>query len=225
MIAVSATFGIAACSQEEDIVGGTTGDNKLVFTVGAATRSEVSAALPVAGATIPAGKTEKGLGFYLEETVASLDDPSFFTVAETRGTPVYTQNFLNISGGSFKGLGFQDGTLQNVGVTSATYPKGKWADFTNQGEFWEHSYEWNPWHDQDALLFFAKMLTETTSTDFSKPVGVLPTSYRFLNDDTAGQRLTFSYRSPLTAQDQQDILFAARKITKFRSCSTTPSPA
>ena len=222
MIAVSATLGIAACSQEEDIVGGSAVDGKLVFTVGAATRSEVSAALPVAGATIPAGKTEKGLGFYLEETVSSLDDPSFFTVAETRGTPVYTQNFLNISGGSFKGLAFQDGALQNVNVAAATYPKGKWADFTNQGEFWEHSYEWNPWHDQDALLFFAKMLTETTSTDFSKPVGVLPTSYRFLNDDTAGQRLTFSYRSPLTAQDQQDILFAARKITKQEAKKAVP---
>ena len=223
MIAVSATFGIAACSQEEDIVGGTTGDNKLVFTVGAATRSEVSAALPVAGATIPAGKTEKGLGFYLEETVSSLDDPSFFTVAETRGTPVYTQNFLNISGGSFKGLGFQDGPLQNVDVTSATYPKGKWADFENKGEFWEHSYEGNPWHTQDALLFFAKMLTEDPDPRHaSQPIGVIATSYRFLNDDTAGQRLTFSYRSPLTAQDQQDILFAARKITKQEAKKAVP---
>ena len=223
MIAVSATFGIAACSQEEDIVGGTTGDSKLVFTVGAATRSEVSAALPVAGATIPAGKTEKGLGFYLEETVSSLDDPSFFSVAETRGTPVYTQNFLNISGGSFKGLAFQDGALQNVNVAAATYPKGKWADFTNQGEFWEHSYEWNPWFDQDALLFYGKMLTEDPDASHAgQPIGVIATSYRFLNDDTAGQRLTFSYRSPLTAQDQQDILFAARKITKQEAKKAVP---
>ena len=53
-------------------------------------------------------------------------------------------------------------------------------------------------------------------------MGVLPTSYRFLNDDTAGQRLTFSYRSPLTAQDQQDILFAARKITKQEAKKAVP---
>ena len=226
MIAVSATFGIAACSQEEDIVGGSTGDNKLVFTVGAATRSEVSAALPVAGATISAGKTENGLGFYLEETVSSLDDPSFFTVAETRGTPVYTQNFLNISGGSFKGAAFPVAAMTKGKITDAVYPKGAWADFTNKGEFWEHSYEWNPWYDQNALLFYGKMLKEATITDPSvdnqKPIGVLPNSYLFLNDDTAGQRMTFSYRSPLTAQDQQDILFAARTITKQEAKKAVP---
>ena len=223
VLAVAATLSFAACSQENDInTPGASGKNTLAFTVGAATRAEAGAPVVEQGQLIPLGEPIGDRRFFLEETVVSLDDPSFFATAETRGTPVYTENFETMSGGSFKGAAFPVATMTNGKITNAVYPNGNWADFTKNGEFWEHSYEWNPWHDQDALLFFAKMLTETTSTDFSKPVGVLPTSYRFLNDDTAGQRLTFSYRSPLTAQDQQDILFAARKITKQEAKKAVP---
>ncbi len=223
LIAVAATLSFAACNQEEDIAGGSNGKNTLALTVGAATRSEAGMPLIRKGAKLSMGDPIEGQALCLEETITSLDDPTFFSTPETRGTPVYTENFATISGGSFKGLAFQDGTLQNVNAAAATYPKGKWADFTKNGEVWEHSYEWDPWYDQDALLFYAKMLTEDPDPSHAgQPIGVIATSYRFLNDDTAGQRLTFSYRSPLSAEEQQDILFAARKITKQEAKKAVP---
>jgi len=223
VLAVAATLSFAACSQENDInTPGASGKNTLAFKVGAATRSEAGVAAPVqAGALIPMEKTADGQRFFLEETVTTLDDASFFTPAETRGTPVYTENFQTISGGKFKGLAFPAQPMTNAQASAATYPKGGYADFEYKGEYWEHQYEWNPWFDQDALLFYAKMLTESTAAP-AEQTGVITTSYQFSYSETAGQSMTFSYRSPRTAADMQDILFAARSITKQEAKAAVP---
>jgi len=224
LLALSAALSFASCNRENDMETGTpAGKNTLAFKVGAATRSEAGVAAPVqAGAVIPMEKTADGQRFFLEETVTTLDDASFFTPAETRGTPVYTENFQTISGGKFKGLAFPALAMTNKTAADATYPKGGYADFEYKGEYWEHQYEWNPWFDQDALLFYAKMLTESTGTVDGSTTGVIPNSYQFSYSETAGQTMTFSYRSPRTARDMQDILFAARTITKQEAKAAVP---
>lgn len=221
VLAVAATLSFAACSQENDInTPGASGKNTLAFTVGAATRAEAGAPVVEQGQLIPLGEPIGDRRFFLEETVVSLDDPSFFATAETRGTPVYTENFETMSGGSFKGAAFPVATMTSGKIDNAVYPKGNWADFTKNGEFWENSYEWDPWYDQDALLFYAKMLTEDPSAPATQ-VGVITSSYTFLNDAN-GQSMSFSYRSAAKAEDMQDILFAARSITKQEARKAVP---
>ena len=224
LLALSAALSFASCNRENDMeTGSPAGKNTLAFKVGAATRSEAGVAAPVqAGALIPMEKTADGQRFFLEETVTTLDDASFFTPAETRGTPVYTENFQTISGGKFKGLAFPVQAMTNAQASAATYPKGTYADFEYKGEYWEHQYEWNPWFDQETLLFYAKMLTESTGTVDGSTTGVIPNSYLFSYSESAGQTMTFSYRSPRTAADMQDILFAARSITKQEAKAAVP---
>lgn len=213
---------VCSCEREKDInTPGVVGENKLVFKVGAATRSE--AGLPVAqqGQVISLGDPVEGHRFFLEETVSTAGDEIFATAPATRGTPVYTENFNVMGVGKFQGAAFPVQPMTDGQISDATYPDKSWADFEQNGEFWEHSYPWDPWYDQPALLFYAKMLTESTGGP-AEPKGVVPGSYRFLNNDTDGQSMTFSYRSPMTAQEQQDIVFAARKITKQEAKKAIP---
>ena len=216
---------VCSCEREKDInTPGEIGKNTLAFTLktsGAETRSMDTAPAVQRGAIIPLETTEDGLSFFLEETIASLDDETFFVPVETIGTPVYTENFETMSGGSFRGAGFLDQQMTNGKITNAVYPNGGWADFTKKNEFWEHSYDWDPWYDRDALLFYGALFTEDPSP-IQTQTGVLTNSLTFLNNATDGQSLTFSYRSAPTAQDQQDILFAARKITKQEAKKAVP---
>ena len=107
VLAVAATLSFAACSQEnEQNIPGAVGDNTISFTLktGTETRSAVLSAAPQTGVLIPLENEAGEHSFYLEETIASLDDEAFFAPAETRGTPAYTQNFPNLSGGKFQAL-------------------------------------------------------------------------------------------------------------------------
>ena len=234
VLAVAATLSFAACSQENDInTPGASGKNTLAFTVGAATRAEAGMPAVKQGELISLGEPVDNNKFFLEETVVSLDDPSFFETAETRGTPAYTENFLNLSGGKFQALAFPAETMTGQKEWYSTFPRtsygvkntNNFADFEKKGDFWEYSYPWDPWYDQETLLFFAKMVVNE-STAFSGPelgqnIGVLRNSYEFTYDGTA-PTMSFSYRSQLTAQEQQDILFAARPVTKAESRKAIP---
>ena len=212
LIAVAATLSFAACNQEEDIVTGSNGEKTIAFTIGAATRAAVEAPQTMTLGKVSLGEPIEGQVFSLEETVTSLDDPAYFMDAETRGTPLYTENFNTISGGKFKGLAFPvSADFADKKVEDASWPED-YFEYTARKQ-WERQYEWDPWFGQEALLVYAKMLTESTGPASASTVGVLPGSYRYSYNATDGQTMSFSYRSPITAQDQQDILFAARPVT------------
>ncbi|MBO6045465.1 MAG: hypothetical protein J6P69_06420 [Bacteroidales bacterium] len=213
---------VCSCEREKDITTpGVDAESKLVFKVGAATRAEFGTPVVKQGQILSLGDPIEGHQFFLEETVSTVGDEIFVSTPETRGTPVYTENFDKMAVGKFQGAAFPVKTMTDGKISDATYPDKSWADFEQNGEFWEHSYPWDPWFDQPALLFYAKMLTESTGGP-AEPKGVVPNSYRFLNNDTDGQSMTFSYRSPMTAQDQEDIVFAARKITKQEAKVAVP---
>ena len=237
VLAVAATLSFAACNQENEIkTPGTVGDNTISFTLtaGSGTRSASATAMPQMGALIP---LENGAGertFFLEETITSLDDEAFFAPAETRGTPAYSENFENLSNGKFQALAFP-ATQPFNGQKEwySTFPRtsygqantNNYADFEYDGEFWEYSYEWDPWYDQETLLFFAKMVvnesTAFTGADLGRNIGVLRNSYEFTYDGTT-PTMSFSYRSQLTAKEQQDILFATRPVTRAESKKAIP---
>ena len=235
LLAAAATLSFAACNQETDInTPGTVDDNTIAFTLTAGTGTRSASAAPQMGALIPLENEAGEHTFFLEETITSLDDEAFFAPAETRGTPAYTENFEALSNGKFQALAFPAQTM-TTGQKEwySTFPRtsygtantNNFADFEYDGEFWEYSYEWDPWYDQETLLFFAKMVvnesTAFTGPDLGRNIGVLRNSYEFLYDGTT-PKMTFSYRSQLTAKEQQDILFATRPVTRAESKKAIP---
>jgi len=219
----AAALALVACVQEvqEEKTDGTPaiGENTLAFTIksGIATRSGEEA--PAAGATLDLGTAPSGEAITLEETVTSLDGiyPEYNADApETRGTPIYSENFKEMSGNIFKGVAFPMGTLNNVGMGNAAenFKDGTFV-YDDYFKKWMRTFDNDPWGTNDQMQFFGRMLKEDTDPRHAgDPIGVVFSSYRFLNDSEGGQRMTFSYRSPLTAQEQQDILFAVRTINK-----------
>ena len=130
---------VCSCEREKDInTPGVNGEGKLVFKVGAATRAE--AGLPVAqqGQVISLGDPVEGHRFFLEETVSYAGDEVFVSTPETRGTPVYTENFNVMGVGKFQGAAFPVKPMTDGKISDATYPDKNWADFEQNGEFWEH---------------------------------------------------------------------------------------
>ena len=228
---------VCSCEREKDIdTPGEIGKNTLAFTLktsGAETRSMDAAPAVQRGAIIPLETTEDGQSFFLEETIASLDDPTFFEPALTRGTPAFTENFLNLSGGTFQALAFPAEPMTGTKEAYATFPRtaygnertNNFADFEYKGEFWEYSYDWDPWFNDEKLLFFAKMVvnesTAFTGAELGQNIGVLRNSYEFIYDGNK-PKMSFSYRSRLTAEEQQDILFATRTITRAESKKAVP---
>ena len=107
MLAVAATLSFAACQREVDIDSpGKIGDNVLAFTLAGGTRAEAEAPAFRTTDKISIGDPIDGQAYFLEESVASLDEAAYISAPETRGTPVYTENFETMSGGKFRGLAF-----------------------------------------------------------------------------------------------------------------------
>ena len=218
LLAVAATLTFASCAEEikeengpdSPIVGANTISFKLAGAV--STRSSSGAPSSVPGVTIPVGEPADGQQFYLEETVTNLDEVSFGG-PETKGTPVYTENFSKMSGGSFMGLAYDPSNMASPFMSEGA--------FTEDGSYWKRDFPFDPWGANNELLFYAKMALAETSAPAAAG-GVLTNSYTYLYSAEAGQSMTFSYRSPMTAAEQQDILFAARTITKAEA--RTPFP-
>ena len=216
LLALTATLSFASCNENIKEENGSEVPvleyNTLAFKLAGAvaTRSASEAPASLLGATIPVGDPVDGQQFYLEETVTNLDEV-YFGGPETKGTPVYTGNFSTVSGGSFNGLAFPVATMSNKKADDAFISDGEFKDVE---KFWQREFPSDPWGNYEALLFYAKMLTEATGPVDQYTTGVIPNSYRYFDSDDGVQSFTFSYRSAETAEEQQDILFAGRTITK-----------
>lgn len=196
-MAVIATAALASCQQEKSFNDSTpVGENGVVFAIqgGSATRSNV-AQEPRQGIVIPL-VTEDGHQFVLEETVTSLDE--FFP--ETKGTPAYTENLgtlyaNNLSVYAAEGS-FGTATYQNM--ENSQYPR---KDEENQGKGWRywHNYPQNPWPASGEVGFYLNMPAAPTGVSIS---------------GRTGGKFTFTYTSPTTAAEQQDILFAYTSMSE-----------
>ena len=217
LLVVAATLTFVSCNEdiEENVSNSQILEsNTIAFTLKKNeldTRSESGSAV-AEPESYPLGDPIDGQQVYLKETVVSLDN-IYYEEPETKGTPVYTQNFATVSDGSFKGLAFPVATMPPAG--SAVMSDGL---FTFDGNRWLR--DWNNWGSNDELLFYARMLTEDLNPNYSQRKGVLAQSYQYLYSN-GKQSMTFTYRSPDTAAEMQDVLFAARPIAKS---GPTPIP-
>ena len=221
LLALAAALSLASCVQDvtdegKDKATIDNDKNAIAFTLASQieTRSADESA-PVAGTTISLDEPVDGQIITLEETVATLD-PIYREVPETRGTPVYTSNFFAMSGGSFKGLAYKVGQMSTPFIADGLFV---WDDYFQK---WVQYFEEDPWGDQTQLLFYARLAKDNPSGTASQAVGVVYNSYQYLYSETDGQSMTFSYRSPLKAEDQQDILYACRTIDKAQTHSGIP---
>ena len=222
----AAALVLVACAQEvqekNTDVTPVVSENALAFNIqsGIATRSGEDAAivsLPT-GISIPV-QVPTGEQISFEESVASLDGiyPEFNVsdAPETRGTPVYSENFKEAVG-SFRGQAFpyQAFSYRVDRPTQGTLPTITEGNFDPLYGQWVRKFDADPWGEAENLYFFARVVTDDPSVAIQNQIGVLTNSYQYSYDAEQGQQMTFSYRSALTAVDQQDILFAARAIKK-----------
>ena len=193
-LAVLGTVAMVSCVKEIEDTNNPlapTGKNAIAFSInkGAVTRSGEEVAAVTSGVTIPLGKVKDGPSFCMEETVTDLDA----TAPVTRGTPAYTENVgvLYTDMGVYSAIG-GDVTFESTGKTSS---EGGWLYF--------HSYDSDPWpSDGSAAGYYLRMPATMTNVTLGNDAYA-----------TSG-KIKFSYTSPDSAKDQQDILFAYTTMDK-----------
>ena len=193
-IAAAATIALTAC-QEEKNFNGATGKNEVAFALqGAATRSAETAAPVQKGVTIPIGKVDD-FNLYLEETIVDLNALG----AETRGTPVYSENvgYLYKDKLGVYAINSQtgvDASYSRLEHTPRVDSQGKtqWA--------YQHRYDVNIWENETTPVQFHLRMPDDMDTH-----GVNSIAY---NDEV----VTVGYTSPVTAAAQQDIIFGGVKL-------------
>lgn len=195
IFAAVAAFGaliISSCQREKDVETYTVKSDEVSLVLGGiATRSEV--AKPVIRTNYDLGEVIEGVKLSLEEVVTDMgaltDD-----VAETRGTPVYTQNVTDVHGTAFRG--------EVHGAAGRVAPEGSFEVINLSGgrKAWRRGVGYDVWKKANGpVTFFVHMP--------SMPVGMtnLVASY-------AANSIEFDYATPSTASEQEDILFGARNI-------------
>lgn len=208
VMAVLATAALASCQQEKSFNDEKLSDNSVVFTIsGGATRSSEATPEVRQGVVIPL-ETEDGSKFFLEETVVNLNEIG----PATKGTPAYTENLGSLYKNDLSVYG-DKGSF----TTAATYENMETSMYArkdaSQGEGWryQHNYNGDPWPtDGSAVGFYLNMPAAPTNVSIT---------------GRTGGKFTFTYTSPTTAAEQQDILFAYRSMTKEQHHGFLPNGA
>ena len=145
--------------------------------------------------------TVDGRSLFLEETITNLDEVAY--APETKGTPAYTENlgvlYADNLGVHADAGSFGEFTYENV--ESSMVNGG-----TNFGWGWRfmHKYATDPWPASGSVGFYLRMPSdmEGVTTDLTKAAPY------------SNGSITFSYTSPSTAAEMQDILFGYRSVSK-----------
>ena len=191
-IAAVAALALVSCEQEKDIDVNKVpaGENNVSFVLqsGAPTRSGEVTSPVRTGFSVEIGQVDDQ-AIYLEETITDLG----YSEPETKGTPLYTEN-----------LGYL--YRSKLGVHTSTYTAGDVVyDQIGDGQamegFWCYGYDYptNIWGDQSTPVDFAFYMPANMTSN-----GVTPTF--------SGNKTTFTYVSPTTAVETQDIVFGG--VTK-----------
>ena len=192
-IAAIAALAFVSCQQEKDIDVNKVpvGENNVSFVLqsGAPTRSGEVTSPVRKGFSVELGQVDDQ-AIYLEETITDFG----YSEPETKGTPLYTENL---------GYLYRD----KLGVHTSTYTAGDVVyqqiseDNLTDGKFWCYGYDYptNIWGDQTTPVDFAFYMPANMTSS-----GVTPTF--------TGNATTFTYVSPTTAVETQDIVFGG--VTK-----------
>ncbi len=181
--------------------------NTLVFNMKKSvpeTRAVTGCCTDARGVTIPLDSPIEGYALFLEESITISGEA--FGAPETKGTPIYTENFIEMSGGKFYGLAFpvSEGALS----TAPAIPDGP---FINDEDVWIRKFPSDPFGGDDVLYFFMRAQENVEGMS----------GLRYSMSDGGGV-IEFDYTVPLDAADQQDILFASRPVTKEEAKTEIP---
>ena len=208
-MAVLATATLASCQQEKSFNDVKIGENSVVFAIkgGIATRSTEATPVARQGIVIPI-ETESGSQFFLEETVTRLGE----SFPATKGTPAYTENLGTLYANNLSVWG-DDGSFG----TAATYENMENSMYSRKdaslGDGWryQHNYAGDPWPN------------ETSSVGFYLNMPAAPKNVSITGRE--GGTFTFTYTSPTSAKEQEDILFAYREMSKEEHKGFLPNGA
>lgn len=135
-------------------------------------------------------------GLLLTETVSDMDA----TMVETKGTPVYTENFVSIYDGTMTPIAVYE-TESKVARTDLKVPFAR-KDGTNT---WSYAYEGVDWTAGSYTYFFSAPSTLP---------GYVDTPNCSMDDKSISFKLKTSDTTyPLTATEQKDLLFTCKDIT------------
>lgn len=217
-----------------------TGKQSLVFKVGGSetvTKSGSGAIRQVVRDMIPISAEPGEDPVFLEESVINLDDVYYSEGLQTKGTPIYTQNF-GTKYGTFEAAAYGYDTpasgVEAKAVTEAA--SGDLAPFTSGGNSFklissadaaplEYEYDFNndnnawPTNGPANLLFFLSAPAQAAGNLNS---GVTSLTYRYSsstiknNGDAASYNgiIEFKYETPAAATAQTDILFTSKSIDR-----------
>ena len=197
IIAAVAAMGalMSSCQSEKDIETpvSRTGEVSLVLG-GIATRAEATTAASVMRNNYDLGEIEEGVKLTLEEIVTEMGD-LVEDAAETRGTPAYTENVTSVYGDSFNGVIY--------GASGQVVGDGAFKIFPLSGKnCWRREIGYDPWEKAGGeVTFFLRMPATQNGT-------------KIVDYNYADNSVSFTHETPASAEDQQDILFATRKISK-----------
>ena len=137
------------------------------------------------------GKAEDGVNYSLIETVTSMEDV-YVEEPETKGSPVYTENFQKFYGSDVVGAVY--------GATGSSIASdGSFELINSTKNIWRRYFGYNPFETSDPLTL---VLHAPAS-----PTGLTNLSY-----DASAGAVEFDYETPATAAKQQDVLFAVRSL-------------
>ena len=134
----------------------------------------------------------EGMKFSLEETLVEMG--GLAPVAETRGTPAYTENVVDL---------YTDFNGVIYGENGVVATDGKFHQLTDvTAKPWRRGLGFDPWEKAGGpVTFFVRMPGNAG--------GVTNLAY-----DYADNSIDFDYATPAKAEDQKDILFGSRNIDK-----------
>lgn len=205
VLAVFTAALLSSCTQEKSLNDKVVGNNDIVFSLqGApATRSMEEMSLVQKGATIELAADENGQKLFLEETIEDLNRA---WAPVTRGTPAYTENV---------GVLYKDKlSVYAASLSEANYQSME-DEMVGGGWRFNHTYASDPWAN-GAVDFYFRMPSDMTSHGVTLGTDAYGKSGNNLT-------ITFGYESPTEAKNQQDIIFAARNVTKDQYSKSLPN--
>lgn len=211
-IAVLAAAMLTSCVREKSFNDVTIGENDVVLSLqGAPATRAADMGLIQKGATISFKSDGDGNMFFLEETIEDLNSS---WAPATKGTPAYTENvgvLYKNNLGVYAAGKFGDATYESM--DTERYPRKGGEYGTGDGWRYHHDYDSDPWpNETDAVDFYFRM-----------PADMDQHGVTFGESAYSNGAISFSYTSPTDASDQQDIIFAARPISKAEYKGALPN--
>lgn len=235
LVPLALMLSMSACQEEKEINNGSvieTGKQSLVFNVGGSepvTKSGSRAIRPVVRDMIPISAEPGEDAVYLEESVINLDDVYYSEELQTKGTPIYTQNF-GTKYDTFGAAAYGYGTPATVADAKAVDLElftggGSTFKLTSSANSAPLTYEYGfnndgwPKDGPDNLLFFLSAPAQSVSAPGHgvKSISYLYQSSTIKNNNNAASYngiIKFEYETPAKAVDQTDILFTSKSVDK-----------